>query len=180
MRSLVVLTFALMLSACYVAVGINRPGPAYEEAGQISNIAILPAKMPAKIEGAMSDSNKAALRESLPADASEWLAKGITSKTGSAVWAHADSEKPTTGYYMTVSITHLDVGDEKRAGETAQEEGRSQTVMLGYIYNAATGEMVAELRLEKSAAWLGGTPHQLDIEAMAQDIGAWFLERREE
>jgi hypothetical protein len=178
MRALIGVSLALLLSACYVAVGINRAGPAYEEAGRINNIAILPAKLPEKIHGAISDAEAARLRSTLPDDTARWLAEGITAETD--VWAHADSTKPTSGYYMTVTITHLDVGDEKAADETAQEEGQSRTMLRGFIYNASTGELVAELHLEKSSGWLGEAPHRLDIQDMARDMAAWFKEKRAE
>src|ERR671922_98205 len=111
MRTFIVLSAVLLLSACYLAVGINRAGPAYEEAGNINKIGILSASLPDKIHGSISAADEQRLRSDLPADAAQWLAEGITSETDSAVWATAITAKPSTGYYMTTEITYLDVGD---------------------------------------------------------------------
>jgi hypothetical protein len=179
MRTLTALSIAtLILAGCYIGVGINHAGPAYEEAGSINNLSIVPATLPSDIKGSASAAERERVRGSLPSDAARWLAGGITDETDSAVWANAVTAKPSTGYYMTFEITYLDLGNEKVANETAQEDGLSQMVAKGRIYNAASGELVAELTLDKTSGFRGDPPVQQEIQAMARDIGKWFKERR--
>ena len=179
MRTLMSLSIAtLVLAGCYVGIGLNHDGPAIDEAGSISKISILPATLPTRIEGGITDADEQRLRETLPGDAAKWLAAGITEQTDSAVWANTVSEKPASGYYMTFTITNLNVGDEKAAAASTNDEGNSTTVAKARIYNATSGELVAELTIDKSSGFLGDPPVQQDIRAMATDIGKWFMNKK--
>jgi hypothetical protein len=178
MRTLTALSIVtLMLAGCYVGIGLNDDGPAIDEAGTISKISILPAVLPSRIDGALTDADEKNLRSELPSDAADWLAAGITDETDSVVWASTASEKPTTGYYMTFQFIGLNVGDEEAAAADA-DNGHSTTSAKASIYNAASGELVAELTINKSSGWLGEPPVQQDIKAMARDIGKWFESKR--
>jgi hypothetical protein len=174
MRALVT-TVLLLVGACSVSIH-NRAGPAYGEAGQVSILQVLPAELPARLQGTFTPQDEEQWRRDWPMVAAKVLANGVNHETDGAVSATVVQTPPGTGYYMTTRITYVDVGSSEAKG--ADEEGWSQILATCRVMNAGSGELVAELELQERAGWLKEIAFEDVMARMGESLGRWFRARR--
>ena len=157
----------------------NSPGPAYQEAGRIDSIAILPVTLPETIEGEFSESEATAWRESLPKQAADRIADGLSKSTDGKVTASTADSKPASGYYMQVEITYLDMGDPTPNADGTPKQRGSALSAHGVILNADTGEMVADVKFSESTGWTGINMFDPFMLRVGSSLGEWLEEKRE-
>lgn len=156
-------------------------GQAYHDVHQIDTLFILPVELPDEIHGSASNSEKDRWREDWPMTAARLIARGVTDETGEDVNALVSESKPRADFYFKLEITYLDVGDsELRTANLfdSSEEGWSHVLATGKLYNARTGELVAELTFDQSSGWEVKEPFQNDMRNLGQDLGDWIQSRQ--
>lgn len=176
MRTLMTTSLLLALAAC-TGLEHNRAGPAYDEAGRISILKVLPAELPSQFLGNFDPQDEQAWRRDWPRLTAEVLAGGVNHATGGSVRASVTELAPTTGYYMTTRITYLDVGSGEAQG--VDDEGWSHVLATCRIFNAASNELVAELGFQERAGWLKEVHYQDVIARMGESLGRWFRAREQ-
>lgn len=156
----------------------NAAGPAYAEASVLSQIVILPVKLPEAIQGEFSSSDEAGWRRDWPMVAAQLVADGLTKRTAGLVTGTAGQSKVVPGYYMQLEITFLDVGDVRPNADGTPRLRGSSLAAHGVIMNAATGVMVADVKFTESSAWTGLNQFETFASQVGGSLGDWFKERR--
>lgn len=156
----------------------NAAGPAYAEAGKITSIVILAATLPATIDGEFTATEEREWRSDWPMLAAQLMADGLTDRTKSAVTGTVSQEKPVSGYYMTLAITYIDVGNRAPDAEGKPLQRGSSLAAHGTIFNGASGVMVADVKFTESSGWTGSVPVEGFMSAAGSSLGDWFISKR--
>ena len=156
----------------------NAPGPAYSEAKHIKEITILPASLPKEIDGEVSDAQEAQWRSEWPMQAAKLVAASLSSGTDSAVTATASESKPSSGYYMTLDILYLDVGDPNTNTDGTPKERGSAMAAHGMIVNAGSGQVVADVKFTESSGWTGDIQFDKYMGNVGSSLSDWFVDQR--
>jgi hypothetical protein len=157
----------------------NGPGPAYGEASKITEIKILSATLPDDFEGEFSSDEEAAWRKAWPDQAAQLVAAGLTTGTNSQVTATFSETKPTSGYYMTLEITYIDIGDPRPNADGTPKQRGSALSARGVIMNAESGKMVADVKFSESSGWTGTVPFDGYMSRIGGSLAEWFNDKRE-
>jgi hypothetical protein len=156
----------------------NAAGPAYAEASVLTQIAILPAKLPAVIDGEFTPAQEAAWRKDWPVLAAQLIADGLTTRTDGVVTGTVAETQPKTGYYMKLEINFLDVGDVRQGeGNTPGTRG-CFLAAHGVIINAATGQLVADVKFREGSGWASKVQFEVLTARAGSSLGDWFKARR--
>jgi hypothetical protein len=156
----------------------NGPGPAYGEAAKISEITVLSATLPDDFEGEFTSEEESAWREAWPEQAAQLVAAGLTSGTDSKVKATFSETKPTSGYYMTLEITYIDIGDPRPNADGTPKQRGSALSARGVITNAQSGQMVADVKFSESSGWTGSIPFDGYMTRIGASLAEWFNDKR--
>ena len=181
---LVALLAVLSLAACNTSdskVSTGTAGEAYNDVDNIYTLYVLPVDLPDEIHGDASDADKERWMQDWPMTAARLVARGVTEETGDKVSAVVSEKKPNADYYFKLEITYLDIGDADVRGSTLldpDEQGWSQVIATGTIYNARNGEVVAELTFNQSSGFATKEPFQNDMGNLGQDLGNWIQSRQ--
>jgi hypothetical protein len=155
----------------------NAPGPAYAEASRIKEIAILPSALPEKMEGEFAKGHEAEWRASLPKESAQLIAEALSSGTKGEVSATAVDSQPSSGYYLRVDIVHVDVG----VAADGTDEGRGSSLAAhGFIVNATSGEVVADVKFTESSGMTGTAPFNGYMSRVGSSLAEWFNDKRGE
>ncbi|MBK8206143.1 MAG: hypothetical protein IPK87_05010 [Planctomycetes bacterium] len=156
----------------------NQAGPAYNEASRITDITILSVTVPEEIEGEYGHYDEQRWREEWPKQGASLVADGLTKRTEAVVKGSANLERPTTGYYMTIEITYLDVGDPRPNKDGEPKLRGSALSAHGVILNAHSGVVVADVKFTESCGWTGDVPFERFMSQVGSSLGDWFLSKR--
>jgi hypothetical protein len=156
----------------------NAAGPAYAEAKNISTIVILAATLPTKIDGEFTAAEETEWRRDWPMLAAQLMADGLTARTESAVTGTVSQEKPVSGYYMTLAITYIDIGDRAPGPDGKPLQRGSSLAAHCTIFNGATSVMVADVKFTESTGWTGSVPFEGFMAAAGNSLGDWFIAKR--
>jgi hypothetical protein len=158
----------------------NAAGPAYAEASVLTQIAIVQATLPDKIEGKFSATEEAAWRKDWPILAAQLIANGLTTRTDNVVTGSVAKTRPSKGYYMRLEITHIDVGDIRADADDKTGRQGSSLAAHGFIFNATTGELVADVKFREGSGWTGTRQFEVFMARAGSSLGDWFKARRTE
>jgi hypothetical protein len=158
----------------------NAAGPAYAEASVLTQIAIVQATLPDKIEGQFSATEEATWRKDWPILAAQLVADGLTTRTDEVVTGSVVSTQPSKGYYMRLEITHIDVGDIRADADDKPGRQGSSLAARGFIFNAATRELVADVKFREGSGWTGNHQFEVFMARAGSSLGDWFKARRTE
>jgi hypothetical protein len=156
----------------------NAAGPAYAEASVLTQITIIQATLPNVIEGEFSATEEAAWRKDWPILAAQLVADGLTTRTDGVVTGSVASTQPRTGYYMTLEITQIDVGDVRPSTDDKPDLRGSSLAAHGFIYNASTGQLVADVKFREGSGWTGNNQFEVFMARAGSSLGDWFKARR--
>jgi hypothetical protein len=184
LHAILALLAVLGLASCNTSdsrVSKGTAGEAYRDVDNIYTLYIMPVELPDEIHGSASEADKERWANDWPMAGARLIARGVTEETGDKVTALVSEKKPDDDYYFELVITYLDIGDaDVRAANLLDpdEEGWSQVIATGTIYNADSGEVVAELRFDQSSGFDTKEPFQNDMSNLGQDLGNWIESRQ--
>lgn len=158
----------------------NAPGPAYAEASTLTQLTVLDATLPDEIEGEFTATEEATWRKDWPTLAAQLMADGLTTRTDGAVTGSVASVAPSKGHYMKLEITQLDVGDIRPDADDKPRLRGSSLAAHGFIYNAATGQLVADVKFREGSGWTGSRQFEVFMARSGSSLGDWFKARRKD
>lgn len=156
----------------------NAAGPAYSEASVLTQIAILPAALPVNIDGLFTAAEATTWRAEWPTLAAQLIADGLTTRTDGVVTGVVAHTQPTTGHYMRVVVTFLDVGDNQPNDDGTPRLFGSALHAHGVIFNAATGQLVADVKFREGSGWSENRQFEVFMARIGSSLGDWFKARR--
>lgn len=200
--AIVLATAALLLSGCVVGVGHHRghwhkrhgwhvgfgyrshhhwnsSGPAYGEIDRIRELKVLPVNLPAEIEGDYTPDELKEYRQEWPERAAELIAEGVTDGTEGYVDASVEEMRPTTGYYIEITIETLDIGERVDEPDPENEDTWSDVFARGRLINAGTGELVAEIKFRESSSRADEPRFEADMTRIGESLSTWFNSKQE-
>ncbi|MBK8206144.1 MAG: hypothetical protein IPK87_05015 [Planctomycetes bacterium] len=172
------------LASCHTSdsrVSEGEAGEAFHDIDEILTLYILPIELPDEIHGNASDRERELWRQDWPMSGARSVARGVTDETGEDVTALVSEKKSDADFYFKLVITYIDVGDEAiRKGKIVgnSEEGWSQVLATGTLYNGSNGEIVAELRFDQSSGYQVSEPFHNDMNNLGQELGNWIQSRQ--
>lgn len=159
-------------------------GAGGEDTAQIERIEqlyVLPINLPDDILGEATAADKQAWRERWPEAGARLVAKSVTAETSDNVEALYAESAPTRGYYLVVTATRIDVGDDEiptsnfvNPRPALRTDVRADCVII----NAATGALVAELSFELGTAYGIEKPIENDFHNLGRSLGQWLEARQ--
>jgi hypothetical protein len=158
----------------------NSPGPAYIEANRIENLTILPATLPDDFDGEYSSDQESTWRKDWPLRGSELVADAMEKGTEGRVKATVSDSKPSKGYYMTVTVTYLDLGDPTMNADGTPKARGTALAAHGVIMNAESNEMVAEVKFSESSGWTGNNMFEVHMARVGTSLANWLNEKQGE
>jgi hypothetical protein len=176
---LAALLFTASCSSSEMSTG--TAGEARDEAIRITELAVLPVELPTELHGSFTPEEEERYRRDWPMTAANLIAGGVEDQTDKHVRAYASEKQPLKGHYFQLEITYLDIGDRGVRAENmldGDREGWSLVRARGHIYNAETGELVAELNFEESSGGIRKVPFENDMANMGDQLGEWLDDQR--
>lgn len=144
------------------------------------NLQVVPARLPDEIHGRASAEEIERYRRDWPMAAARVIAHAVTEETDERVVAVPAQKKPETGYYFTVEITYLDVGDlEARATGIfgGKQEGWSLVLARGKLIDAATGKVASEFEFTESSGSPFSRRFENDMYNLGEELATWLVGR---
>jgi hypothetical protein len=148
---------------------------------RIEQLHILPIKLPETILGEASEADKQVWREHWPEAGARLVAQAVTAETNDNLEALYAEETPTTGYYVVVTATRIDVGDDEIPASNfvnPRPDLRTDVRADCVIINASTGALVAELSFDLGTAYGIEKPVENDFYNLGKSLGEWLEARQ--
>jgi hypothetical protein len=159
-------------------------GAGGEDSSQIERVEqlyILPIKLPDTILGEASETDKQAWRERWPESGARLVAQAVTGATGDKVEALYAESAPAVGYYVVITATRIDVGDDEIPASNfvnPRPDLRTDVRADCVIINANTGALVAELSFDLGTAYGIEKPVENDFYNLGKSLGEWLDARQ--
>lgn len=155
-------------------------GEDYSHAPRIHTLYVLPVTLPEQILGEASEAQKQEWRGDWPEDGARLAAAGITEATGDDVEGIFVRDVPVSGYYVVITATRIDVGDDEIPATnfiSPRPDLRTDVRADCVIINAETGGLVAELSFDLGTAYGIEKPVENDFYNLGKSLGQWVDER---
>jgi hypothetical protein len=162
-----------------VIEGAGGEDPAQIE--RIEQLHVLPIELPDDILGDASESQKQAWRDEWPESGARLVAQAVTGATKDDVEALYAESAPSQGYYVVVTATRIDVGDDEIPASnfvSPRPDLRTDVRADCRIINAASGELVAELSFDLGTAYGIEKPIENDFYNLGKSLGEWLDARQ--
>ncbi|MCC7510462.1 MAG: hypothetical protein IT464_13960 [Planctomycetes bacterium] len=156
-------------------------GDAFEERRVVSNLKVLPVKLPKQIHGKYDQADLERFYRDWPMAGARLVADGVFEETAEEVRAMATLERPSTGYVFELEIEYLDLGDpDSRASSILhnKKQGWSHVLAKGRLINAETGDLVVELQFEQSSGGIAKPAFENDMANLGEELGRWLNDHR--
>jgi hypothetical protein len=156
-------------------------GEDYSRLERINTLYVLPVRLPDEILGEATETQKQAWREDWPEDGARLVAGGVTESASGDVEGLFVTDVPVSGYYVVVTATRIDVGDEEIPATNfinPRPDLRTDVRADCVIINAETGKLVAELSFDLGTAYGIDKPVENDFYNLGKSLGQWLIERQ--
>jgi hypothetical protein len=156
-------------------------GEDYSRVHRITTLHVLPIRMPGEILGDAGEPQKRAWRDEWPEDGARLVAGGLTEETKGDVEGLFVNDVPASGYYVVVTATRIDVGDEEIPASnfiSPRPDLRTDVRADCAIINAETGALVAELSFDLGTAYGIDKPVENDFYNLGKSLGQWLVQRK--